>query len=48
MNVLIVALAASYVTLGILVPHYAAEVWKPYFLVVFCLAVTNLALERRR
>jgi len=48
MNVLIVALASSYVTLSVLAPSYAAEVWMPYFLIVFCLAVTNLVLERRR
>jgi hypothetical protein len=48
LRLLIVALASSYVTLGVFAPRTAAALWAPYAIVMFVLAVGNLVVERRR
>ena len=48
MNTLVIVVVASYLTLSLLSPDHARELWAPYAVIAFCLAVTNLVLERRR
>lgn len=47
LHVLTVAVASSYLTLGIVTPHHARALWAPYALVTFVLAIANLLTERR-
>src|SRR5262245_34736691 len=42
-HVMTVMVAASYLTLGIFSPDDAAELWAPYAVVMFVLAILNLA-----
>lgn len=44
---LIVSVASSYLTLGVFAPSHARELWAPYAIVMFVLAVINLLIERR-
>jgi len=48
MHTITVAIASSYLTLGIFAAQHARDLWAPYAVVVFCLAVANLTLERRQ
>lgn len=45
---LIVAIASSYLTLGIFASETAGKLWAPYAIVMFVLALINLLPERRR
>lgn len=47
-HVATVAVAASYLTLGVASPGRARELWALYAVVTFLLAITNLLLERSR
>jgi len=47
-QLLTVAVASSYLTLGIFAAEHARSLWAPYAVVTFVLAVTNLTMERRR
>lgn len=44
---LIVAVASSYLTLGVFAPCHARGLWAPYAIVMFTLATANLLIEVR-
>lgn len=48
LHLAIVVVASSYLTLGVFAPTQARNLWAPYALLMFTLAVVNLLNERHR
>ena len=46
-NLLLLALALSYLALGVLIPGFAVAVWAPYAGATLLIALVNIALEAR-
>lgn len=47
-HVVTIAVASSYLTLGVVAPSHARSLWAPYALVTFTLAVLALLMEHYR
>lgn len=47
LHIITVAVAASYLTLGVSNPRVASDLWAVYATVTLLLALANLSLERR-